>query len=181
MEIVTRMFIGYFTKHISELSYHFFFKSKGRIFDELHVCFKAFYIIKLLKSVQSYLLKKIFTHSFTQKDKFGIMNKIKPIVYKKTDEWYIEWQRVITSGAKSDNEWQRVVKRVTTNENEWYNEWQGMTTSDNEWQQVVQRVTKSENEWQRVAMSDSKWEQWYSKWKQYSTFQRMDDCHHFND
>ena len=28
----------------------------------------------------------------------------KKIVYKKTDEWYIEWQR------------------VTTNDNEWYNE-----------------------------------------------------------
>ena len=37
------------------------------------------------------------------------------IVYKKTDEWYIEWKRV--------------VQRVTTNDNEWYNKWQGMTTS----------------------------------------------------
>ena len=45
------------------------------------------------------------------------------IVYKKTDEWYIEWQRVVqrvtTSGTKSDNEWQRMVQRVTTNDNEW--------------------------------------------------------------
>ena len=48
------------------------------------------------------------------------------IVYKKTDKWYIEWQRVTASGTKSDNEWQR----VTRNENEWYNEWQLMTTSD---------------------------------------------------
>ena len=33
------------------------------------------------------------------------------IFYKKTDEWYIESQR------------------VTTNDNEWYKEWQRMTTS----------------------------------------------------
>ena len=48
------------------------------------------------------------------------------IVYKKTDEWYIEWQRV--------------VQRVTVNDNEW----QQMTTSgakaDNEWQRMTQRV-----------------------------------------
>ena len=73
------------------------------------------------------------------------------IVYKKTDEWYIEWQRVTTN----DKEWQRVVKRMTTNDSEWYNEWQRMATSDNEWQQVVQQVTKSENEWQRLAMSEA--------------------------
>ena len=30
------------------------------------------------------------------------------ILYKKTDEWYIEWQRVTTSGTTNDNEWQRV-------------------------------------------------------------------------
>ena len=40
------------------------------------------------------------------------------IFYKKTDEWYIESQR------------------VTTNDNEWYKEWQRMTTS----------VTTSDNE-----------------------------------
>ena len=55
------------------------------------------------------------------------------IVYKKTDEWYIEWQRVKASGTTSDNEWQRVVQRVTTSG----------TTSDKEWQ----RMTKSDNEW----------------------------------
>ena len=33
------------------------------------------------------------------------------IVYKKTDKWYSEWQRVTTS----DNEWQR----MTTNNKEW--------------------------------------------------------------
>ena len=42
------------------------------------------------------------------------------IVYKKTDEWYNEWQRVTTSGTTRDNEWydegQRVVEQVTTND-----------------------------------------------------------------
>ena len=51
------------------------------------------------------------------------------IVYKKTDEWYIEWQRVTKSGTTSDNEWQRV------------------TTNDKEWQRVAQRVTTNANEW----------------------------------
>ena len=61
------------------------------------------------------------------------------IVYKKTEEWYIEWQR------------------VTTNDNEWYNEWQRMTksvtsgaTSDKELRRVIQRVTTISNEWQRA-------------------------------
>ena len=44
------------------------------------------------------------------------------IVYKKTDEWYIEWQRVTTN----DKEWQQVIR----NGNEWHNELQRMTTSD---------------------------------------------------
>ena len=35
------------------------------------------------------------------------------IVYKKTDEWYIELQRVTTN----DNEWQQVVQRVTISAN----------------------------------------------------------------
>ena len=52
----------------------------------------------------------------------------KLIVYKKTDEWCIEWQQVTTN----DNKWQRVVQRVTTN--------------DNERQRVVQQVIKSDNE-----------------------------------
>ena len=30
----------YFAKHFSDLSYHFFSKSKGRIFNELRVSFK---------------------------------------------------------------------------------------------------------------------------------------------
>ena len=55
------------------------------------------------------------------------------IVYKKTDEWNIEWQRMTTS----DNEWQRVITSGTTSDNEWYNEWQRITMIDNEWQWVV--------------------------------------------
>ena len=65
------------------------------------------------------------------------------IVYKKTDEWYIEWQRVTTSGTTSDSEW--------------YNEWQWMTASGNEWE----RMTKSDNEWQGMTTSgttnDNEW------------------------
>ena len=50
---------------------------------------------------------------------------IKRIVYKKTDEWYIEWR--VTA---SDNEWQR----VTTNGNEW----QGVRA-------VVQRIKTAQH------------------------------------
>ena len=60
------------------------------------------------------------------------------IVYKKTDEWYIEWQRM----TASDNKWQR----VTTSENEW----QRVRASDNEWK----RETKNYNEWQPMAARD---------------------------
>ena len=67
------------------------------------------------------------------------------IVYKKTDEWYIEWQRVTTSSTTSDNEWQR----RTTNDKEWCKEWQ----------QVVQREATSDNEWQRVTTNDNEWKQ----------------------
>ena len=79
------------------------------------------------------------------------------IVYKKTDEWSNEWQRLRTSGTTSDNEWQRVVQRMltsgTTNTNEWYNEWQRVTTSDNEWNER-QRVIENDNEWQRMTAID---------------------------
>ena len=83
------------------------------------------------------------------------------IVYKITDEWYIQWQRVTTSGTTSDNKWQR------------------MAMNDNEWQRVVQRVTTSDNEWQydnelqRIATSDTTIDttsettmdnEWYNEW-----------------
>ena len=41
----------------------------------------------------------------------------KMIVYKKTDEWYIERERVTTSGITSDKEWQGVIQRVTASDN----------------------------------------------------------------
>ena len=42
------------------------------------------------------------------------------IVYKKTDEWHIKWQRVTANGTTSENERQRVRTRD--------NEWQPITT-----------------------------------------------------
>ena len=107
------------------------------------------------------------------------------IVYKKTDEWYIEWQRVTTN----DDEWQRVVQRVTTNDTTSGNEWQRMikggTTSDNEWHNEWKRVTMSDttsdNKWQQMTMSGSEWQQWHNELKRHSTLERMDDCHPFNN
>ena len=45
--------------------------------------------------------------------------KVNTIVYKKTDEWYIEWQQVVQRMATSDKEWQGVTTSGTTNVNEW--------------------------------------------------------------
>ena len=103
--------------------------------------------------------------------------RVSKIVYKKTDEWYIEWQRVTTNDNECYNEWQQ----MTTSDNEWQRMTTSDTTSDNEWYNEWQRVTASDKEWQRMVISDTEWEQWYSEWKLYSTLQRMDDCHHFND
>ena len=77
------------------------------------------------------------------------------IVYKITDERYIEWQRVAQRVIASDNEWQRMTtsgnewQRATKNDNQWYNEWY--------------------NEWQRVITNDS---EWYNKWKRIRTSKR---------
>ena len=71
------------------------------------------------------------------------------IVYKKTDEWYIEWQQV----TKIDNEWQRIITSGATNDNEWYDEWQRMTTNDNKWQQVVQEMKTNDTEQGQVKES----------------------------
>ena len=103
---------------------------------------------------------------------FQIQNKSAShwIVYKKTDEWYIEQQRMTTndnewqgaSGKTNDNEWQRMKQRVATSDNEWNNEWQRVTTSgkanENEWQ----RMAKSKKKWQWVTVNDS---EWYNEWK----------------
>ena len=79
------------------------------------------------------------------------------IVYKKTDEWYIEWQRMRTSDNEWYNEWQRVIQRVTTSGTTSDNEWQRMTTSgtmsDNKWYNKWQRVTAGGIKWREVTMS----------------------------
>ena len=49
--------------------------------------------------------------------KISLLSEIRSFI--KTDEFYIEWQRLTTSGTTIDKEWQRE------------------TTSDNEWQRVV--------------------------------------------
>ena len=84
----------------------------------------------------------------------------KRIVYKKTDERYIVWQRGITN----DNEWHECYnkwQRITTGDNKWYNEWQGMTTIGTTSDNKPQRVTTSDNEWQRMTTSDN---EWYNEW-----------------
>ena len=72
----------------------------------------------------------------------------------KTDECYIEWQRVVQRMTKNDNEWQQ----MTTSDSEWYNEWQRVIqrviTNDNEWQQVVKGMKTNENECEQVKESD---------------------------
>ena len=67
------------------------------------------------------------------------------IFYKKSDQWYIEWQGVRTSDNKWYNEWQRITKS-DKNHNEWYNECQRVTTNDSECQQMK----ISDSEWQQV-------------------------------
>ena len=67
------------------------------------------------------------------------------IVYKKIDDWFIDWQRVTMSGTTSDNECQRVVQWTAMNDNER----QRVTTNDNEWQWMI----TSDNKWQRMAKS----------------------------
>ena len=68
---------------------------------------------------------------------------VKGIVYKKTDEWYIEWQRVVDQVTTSYNEW----KRMTTSG----------TTNDSVWQRVVLWVKTSDNKWQRKTTNVNKW------------------------
>ena len=91
------------------------------------------------------------------------VNQFCEIVYKKKDEWYIEWQRV-TTNDNNDNQWQRVVQRVTTSGTTSESEWQWMKSSHNEWPRVTTNDNEWYNEWQRVAQqmkaSESKWE-WF--------------------
>ena len=64
------------------------------------------------------------------------LQALEKIVYKKTDEWYIEWQQVTT-----DDEWQR----MTTRGNEWCNKWQSVTTSNTTSDNKLQWVTESDS------------------------------------
>ena len=93
------------------------------------------------------------------------------IVYKKTDEWYINWHRM----TMSDNEWQQVLHRMTTSDTEWHRVVQRMTTSDttsdNQWQRVTASGTASDNEWQWMTASNQKWQwvtandnEWQKEW-----------------
>ena len=80
------------------------------------------------------------------------------IIYKKTDEWYIKWQRVV----------QRVTTGDTTSDNEWYNECQRVTTSDKEWQRVTRQTsgTTSDTDWQRVEQRvTANDNEWYKEWQ----------------
>ena len=71
-------------------------------------CFKCF--AKTLSFL--FYIYEIYVQIFLRNKLLQIL-LIESIFYKKTDEWYIEWQR------------------VTTSDNEWYNEWQRIATSDN--------------------------------------------------
>ena len=69
------------------------------------------------------------------------------IVYKKTDERYIEWKRMVQQLTKNDtewcSEWKRMVQQLTTNDTEWYSKWR----------RVVQQVTTRDNEWRLAVIS----------------------------
>ena len=82
---------------------------------------------------------------------------------KKTEEWYIEWQRVVQRVTTNDNEWQQVVHRVTKSENEW----QRVTTNGNEWQQV------------RAVVQQMKTAQYTSKNGWLQSFQWQKEIHYY--
>ena len=64
------------------------------------------------------------------------------IVYKKTDERYIEWQRVVEQVTTSYKEWKRMTTSGTTNDSVWQRVVQWVKTSDNNWQQKTTNVNK---------------------------------------
>ena len=123
------------------------------------------------------------------KDCFKTKERVSLIVYKKTDEWYIEWQRM----TNSDNEWYNEWQWMTTSDNEWYNEWQRVVqrvmtngnewcaTSDKEWQRVIQRVTTNSNEWQRLTavVQPMKTAQYTSKNGWLPSFQWQKQIHYY--
>ena len=73
-----------------------------------------------LQKIQQQCVSLLLNHGFAS------------TVYKKTGEWYIEWQRM----TASDKEWQRVVQQMIMSGNEWFNKWE----------QVVQQVTTNGND-----------------------------------
>ena len=158
--------------------------------SEKNVCLRlSFLSTNSFATSAKFMLSRIFLWTCTN---VRACSQLFPIVYKKTDERYIEWQwvttndnewqrmtmsdsewqRVTTSGTTSDNEWQRMVQRVTTNDNEW----QQMTVSDSKWKRVIQRVTTNGNDWQQMTMSDNEWQKVVQRVKMALLLQRMDDC-----
>ena len=106
---------------------------------------KYSYYVKIFRAYNSII--KSITRSF-----IIFQALLKPIVYKKTHEWYIEWQRVTTSDNEWYNEWQQITSG-TMSDNEWYNEWQQMATNDKEWLRVIRNDNEWYNEWQRMSAS----------------------------
>ena len=84
-----------------------------------------------LKSLKQTIKKELirFSHSLIH------MHRLLMIVYKKTEEWYNEWQN------ECYNEWQRMTTSGTTSDNESQRVTASGTTNDSEWQRVVQRLT----------------------------------------
>ena len=124
--------------------------------SEKNVCLRlSFLSTNSFATSAKFMLSRIFLWTCTN---VRACSQLFPIVYKKTDERYIEWQWVTTNDNEwqrmtmSDSEWQRVTTSGTTSGNEWQrmamndNKWQRVKTSDSEWQ----RVTKNESEWQRM-------------------------------
>ena len=91
------------------------------------------------------------------------------IVYKLTDEWYIQWQRMTSSGTTNDNDWynkwQRVVQNITTNDNEW----QKMKMSDSEWQRAIKRMKTYKNGFKLKQKTNLVPEEFHSIFMQYVT------------
>ena len=122
--------------------------------------------VKVMSDLMPHLNKLFFKISIIVGTK-NLINKSNSqsfvIVYKKTDEWYIEWQRVKANGTTGDNEWQRVTTSGRTNDNEWQRVVQGVATSDSKWQ----RVRMYDKKWQWMTTSNKKWQGGrlnYSEW-----------------
>ena len=100
-------------------------------FSSMFLCRISFLLLKTRPLFS--VLKKIDANGrISQWEMFRKIGVLFWSFVKKTEEWYIEWQRVVQRVTTNDNEWQQVVHQVTKNENEW----QRVTTNGNEWQQV---------------------------------------------